>query len=310
MSGREGLLRRGARWAGHLCRLLLAGVLLAAGGLKALDPGGLATETAQYGILPQALIPTFATLLIIAEIVVGVALLLNYRSVASLGAAAALFALFIGAISFALATGKPLEGCGCFGRTVPRTPQQTLVEDLLLLGAALAGMALLRWAGTASVRLPGRLTWKGATVGLVAVTSSAFVLASPHLPLDDFATRIGPGVRWADLGVALAEVDLSRGAHLVALMGMADPATAAALPGMNALATAGTPIVGLHADEDEVYNQFFWTQGPAFSIYRISAPDFRPMYRRLPRYFALKDGVVAATWDNLPAASEAGEVLK
>ncbi len=308
------MARRGALLIGHACRLVIAGVLLLAGGLKALDPAALAAETAQYGILPGAIIPLFAAGLIILELVVGAALLLNYRTPSALGAAAGLFAMFIGAISWALATGKQLEACGCFGRNVPRTPQQTLFEDSLLLGAALAGLLCFGWLRNASLELAPRISpwlrWKAASIGLIAIMSGAFVVASPHLPLDDLATRISPGVRWNDLGVALADIDLSKGSHLVALMGMSDPATAEALPGMNALAAQAVPIVGLHADEDEAFNQFFWTRGPAFQIFRIAPSDLRPMHRRLPRWFGLKDGVVTATWDTLPAASEAGEALR
>ena len=291
------------RLAGHLCRLGLAVVFLLAGGLKMLDPEGFAREAAQYGILPAWLTGPFAGLLLPLEVAVGAALLLNFRPVLALGLAAGMLLLFIGAISFALATDQPLEACGCFGRNITRTPSQTLVEDLLFLGAALLGMAGLRGAQTAP-------RWKGAVLVAVLVASTAFVIASPHLPIDDLATSIRPGARWSDLGVGLAEVDLGKGAYLVAIMGMKDEATAARLPELNELASAGRfTVVGLHGDDDEAYNEFFWSRGPAFPIYKITASDLRVMHRRLPRCFAVKDGTVTATWPGVPTAAAAAAAL-
>src|SRR5262245_58100746 len=135
------------RTAGHLCRLLLAGVLLLAGLLKALNPEGLAQEVGQYGMLPVALIRPFAYLLIPIEVAAGVALLINFRPVVSLPAAALLMAIFIGAVSYAIVTDQPVTECGCFGSNMPRTPQETLKEDLVFLAAALFGAFALRDRG-------------------------------------------------------------------------------------------------------------------------------------------------------------------
>lgn len=291
------------RLVGHVCRLGLAAVFLSAGGLKMLDPEGFAKEVAQYGLLPGSMTGLFATVLLPLEVAVGAALLLNFRPALSLGLAAGMLALFIGAIGYALATNQPLEACGCFGRNITRTPSQTLVEDCVFLAAALLGLAALRGAQTQS-------RWKSAVLVLVLVASTAFVIASPHLPIDDLVTAIHPGAKWADLGVGLAEVDLGNGAYLVAIMGMKDDMTAERLPALNTLASTGRfSVVGLHADNDDAYNEFFWSRGPAFPIYKITASDLRVMHRRLPRFFAVKDGTVTATWSDLPAADDVVKAL-
>src|SRR6185503_13541940 len=122
--------------------------------------------------------------------------------------------------------------------------------------------------------------------GTVAA-SAAFALASPHLPIDDAVTELKPGVSWNDLDVALAEVDLSEGTHLVALLGMKDERSAQALPQLNRLAEEGEPLVGLYGEEESAYNEFLWTRAPAFPLYNVSPSDMRRLHRRLPRFFAV-----------------------
>lgn len=297
---------------GHLCRLLLAFVFLSAGVLKALDPEGFAREIAGYGILPASpswLAPLSAHILIPVEVAVGAALLLNFRPVPSLALASGLMLVFIGAITFALATGQPLENCGCFGRNMPRSPQATLAEDAGFLAAGLAGIVAFRRSRPLAAARDG-WRWKGAVLLLVVAASAVFAVASPALPIDDFVTALKPGVRWEELGIPVAEIDLGQGGHLVALLGMRDPASAGALGGLNELAASGRySVIGLHSDDEAAYNEFFWQQGPAFPLYHASPGDLRRLHRRLPRYFALKAGVVTATWDTLPDRTELARVL-
>ncbi|HEY3174285.1 MAG TPA: MauE/DoxX family redox-associated membrane protein [Candidatus Polarisedimenticolia bacterium] len=295
---------RALRLAGHICRVGLGYIFLASGALKSLDPEGFSGEVAQYGLLSGAFARSFAYLLIPIEVAVGAALLLNFRPALTLSAATALMVVFIGAIGYALATDQPLHGCGCFGRFVVRTPVETLREDLAFLAAGLIGLFALRG-------VPGRGRFRSTMVAAVALASGAFVIASPHLPLDDVATGVKPGAEWRDLGVALADVDLTRGAYLIALLGMKDEASGAALGTLNKLAESGAvPILGLHGDDDEAYNEFFWSRGPAFPIYKVAPTDMKRMHRKLPRFFAVKDGRVVATWETIPSAGEAQAALR
>jgi hypothetical protein len=45
---------------------------------------------------------------------------------------------------------------------------------------------------------------------------------------------------------------------------------------------------------------FFWKWGPTFKIVEAPAELLRPLYRRLPRSFAVQDGRVTATFPGLP----------
>jgi hypothetical protein len=291
------------RLPGVACRLALAAVFLLAGYFKSLDPEGFGREIAQYGVPGDALAQAAAYALIPFEVALGVALLLNWRPRLTHAVAGATLLLFIGAIAFALLTGRPLEGCGCFGRAVPRTPAQTLVEDILLLGAA--GVGWLQRGGASrrhAASRPDQGGWKMAAVAASAALSGAFALASPHLPLDDRVTELRPGVAWDDLGVALAEVDLSKGRWLVALMGLKDGTSIAALEDLNRLASSGEPVVGLYGEDESAYSEFLFTRGPAFPLYNVSPGDMKRMHRRLPRFFAVSAGRVEATWSAPPTA--------
>lgn len=310
------------RIPGIVCRLVLAAVFLAAGWFKSLDPAGFAQEISQYGILGGSLAQGAAYALIPFELALGTALLVNWRPRVTHAVAGGLLLLFIGAIGFALATGKPLEGCGCFGRAIPRTPSQTLAEDALLVAAAALGWLLrggtpARRTAPAVSRPPGlEPVWKTATVLAMAVLSGAFALASPRLPLDDLVTELAPGVVWNDLGVALAEEDLSKGRWLVVLLALKEEASAASLQRLNALASAGEPVIGLYADDEAAHTEFLFTRGPAFPLYTVSPGDLKRLHRRLPRLFALVEGKVTATWAEPPtaealhAALEAGQAQR
>jgi len=293
----------------HLCRLLLAFVYLASGLLKALDPEGFGAEVARYGLLQGSVASVFAYTLIPLELAVGAALLLNYRGLLGFPAATCLMIMFIGAVGFAIATDQPLEGCGCFGRSVQRTPAQTLAEDFGFLAAGLLGLFAGGRQGRAMGPRPTR-RWKIATVAAVVLTTSAFVLASPHLPIDDIATALRPGVTWEDLGVTLPDVKLSGGTHVVAVMGMTDAASADALPVLNALAKEGTSVVGLYDDGEEAYTQFFWNLGPAFPLHYVAPTDLKQLYRRRPRFFALREGAVIGTWTGRLDASEVRALVR
>ncbi len=299
-----------ARFVGHLCRLGLAFIFLSAGGLKALDPNGFAHEVAQYGLLQGGLATAFAYVMIPVEVALGVALLLNFRTVRSLSAAIVLLLMFVGAIGFAIVTDRPVEDCGCFGRYTPRTLQQSLVEDLGFLAAGLFGLSVLRGARTER-EVPRTGRWKGPVVAAVALLSGVFTVASPRLPLDDVATILRPGVSWDGLGIALAEADLGEGRWLVALLALDQAPSAAAVEELNAMAgDAPYRIVGLYAEDDAVYNEFFWTKGPAFPLYHIAPSDMKQLQRRLPRFAAVSGGEVRETWTGVPTEEQVERALR
>lgn len=101
------------RWVLLLSRWFLGAVFLAAASTKVPDVAAFALSIRNYDMVPQALLPTFATVLAGLEAVVGLALLATvWRKGASL-LTCAMLAMFIVALSAAYLRGLSID-CGCF----------------------------------------------------------------------------------------------------------------------------------------------------------------------------------------------------
>ncbi len=129
----------------NAARVLVGGLFIFSGLVKAIDPLGLAYKMQEFfeawandGILPgmmhwlndQAL--PFSILMITLEVVLGVALLLGYRTKLVSWLLLLLMLLFTFLTSYVLFSGK-IRACGCFGDCIPLTPEQTFTKDIVLL---------------------------------------------------------------------------------------------------------------------------------------------------------------------------------
>jgi uncharacterized membrane protein YphA (DoxX/SURF4 family) len=198
------------------------------------------------------------------------------------------------------------EACGCFGTLVQRTPAQAFWGDLLMLVPPL----LLAFLGRdRRGRLFPPLRTAAVTLGTLGV--AVFAWKSPDLPLDNLATRLRPGIEVDRICVDQSEnplclstiaADLMNGEHLVVIADLADPAFRQAVGALNDAHgdPDGPRIWVLSAATPEQLSEFHWTQGPAFKVVETPAPLIRPLYRRLPRAFRVKDGEVVETWTGLP----------
>jgi uncharacterized membrane protein YphA (DoxX/SURF4 family) len=290
------------RAAGHLGRVALGLVFLAAGVLKGLDPVEFAHQVAVYGILGERLAAVAAPVLIVLEILLGTALLAGIRPVLSGLVSVLLLLVFIGIEAYGLAAGRT-ESCGCFGAYVQRTPGEVIGEDLLFVGLAVLAMWGLRdWAGMR----PGRAS---AVLVLAAVLSTAFVIGSPSLPIDGYVTRLRVGRTIAELDLAARMPELREGRHLVVLFDVTDPRAAGVATALDALAALpGAPAVtGLTPSTEQEIDAFRWTAVPAFEIHRIDRDVIKRLYRKLPRFFVVDSGRVTAVYDG--AAPEAKDLL-
>ncbi len=129
-------------------RLLIGGVLVVAGALKAHDgPVVTATFVAGYRILPASVVAPLGVALPYAEIVLGAYLVAGLFTRAAAWVATAQFALFAVAVGSLVVRNIPAD-CGCFGASVPTTPSWGHVAaDLALAGVT----AVIAW------RAPGAL---------------------------------------------------------------------------------------------------------------------------------------------------------
>jgi len=290
------------RAAGHLGRVALGIVFLAAGFLKGLDPAEFVHQVAAYGLIGMRLSGVAAPALIVLEIVLGVTLVAGVRPLLTGLASILLLLMFIGIEAYGIAAGRT-EACGCFGAYVQRTPAQVIGEDLLFVGLAILAIAGLRgWAGTR----PGRAA---AVLVAAIVLSGAFVVASPSLPIDDYVTRLRAGRTLADLDLATRLPELLRGRHLIALIDVTDPRAAEIASALDALASRpGAPVVvGLTPATEQEIDAFRWTVVPAFEVKSVDRVVIKRLYRRLPRFFVLDSGRVMAVYDGAPP--EAGDLL-
>lgn len=127
----DGSVRRVVRW-------ILGGAFLYAGILKMQDPQAFADRIADFQILPFAFVNLLAISLPIAEILVGVLLMIGFWAECVAFAALLLTALFFMAIASVLLRGLVID-CGCFGTGSPSvlTLLLALGRDILLGAMAL-----------------------------------------------------------------------------------------------------------------------------------------------------------------------------
>ena len=322
--------RRLGRAIGTLGGCVLGGILLVAVWGKALDPAAFAEQIHADGL--DRLLPAgvLALLALALEAGIGLALLLAVRRLWVLVPASLLVIFFLllnGRAYWLAAHGQAsaAASCGCFGNLVQRTPAEAFWQDLALLALPLA----LAFVGRDrdQPRLPPVRT---ALVALFAIAVPVFAWRAPELPLDDLATRLAPGATMSTLcagggsggggggggtgersafgaragAVCLDTVapELDHGNHLVVLDDVDDPALARAVAGLNAYADApgAASVWVLTASDAKRQRLFFWRWGPTFKIVEAPPELLRPLYRRLPRSFAVQDGRVTATFSGLP----------
>lgn len=298
------LWRRAASWLGGL---VLGAVLLLGAFTKVLDPEGFAEVIRAEGL--DFLLPamTVALVAFALEAGLGTALVLGVRRLWVLvpSTLMVIFFLFLTGRSYlAYMRGEAADdgGCGCFGNLIERTPAEAFWQDVLLMVPAL----LLAWLGWRAGGEQPRLR-----IAVAAVVTAATVLLAwkaPELPVDDLATRLGPGARIADFcagaeeeRICLSSIApwLEEGEHLVVITELDDD-FGAAVESLNDYLLEQGELTVLSAADAEAKNTFFWSWGPAFDITETPKAVLRPLYRTLPRSFLVRDGEVVETWAGLP----------
>src|SRR5215213_5847386 len=287
-------------WVGTIAGLVLGAVLLFAVWAKALDPSSFAEQIRTEGLDFLLSAQAMALVALALEAGLGLALLLGVRRLWVLVPAVLLVAFFLfltGRTWYLTTHGLRTEtaGCGCFGNLVQRTPAEAFWQDLLLLVPPLALAFLGR---DRRGRLFPPLRTAAVTLGTVGVL--LFAWKAPELPLDNLATRLRPGTAVDQICVqgesplCLDTVagDLMKGEHLVVIADLADPSFRQSVAALNDTASdpAGPRVWVLSAATPEQVFQFRWTQGPVFQVVETPAELLRPLYRRLPRAFRVKNG--------------------
>lgn len=302
-------------WLGTAGAVFLGGVLLFATWAKAIHPTAFVEEIGNRGLTFGVGAAAVAFLALALEAGLGTLLVLNVRRLWVLVPAALLVAFFLfltGQDYYYALSGIEHEGgasCGCFGNLVQRTPAEAFWGDTMLLVPGLLLAFLARPRG-------GRTPWLRIALAVV-MTVSAMGLAwkAPELPLDDYATRLSPGVDVT--GICSGEGDqricldtlapgLTEGEHLVILTEL-DEAFGERVETVNRyldarlLDTPDAPGLEVFTTTGPVESQsFYWSWGPGFQPHQAPPELMAPLYRRLPRSFLVQGGEVVETWDGLP----------
>lgn len=302
----------GARaWAGTLAGWVLGGVLLLAVVGKVLNPAAFAQQITAEGLGGLVPASALAVLVLAVEALLGTALVLGVFHPVVLAPAAAMVVAFLGLTGRTYwrslsGTLPESTGCGCFGYLVERTPAEAFWSDLVLLALPLA---LIAWSRRGAPRPLARGRLGFAVV--VGLATALLAWRAPDLDVDDWATRLAPGVKLGELcagsapRVCLLEVvpELGEGRHWVILSALDDHLTELT-PMLDEAMFAhedSWQLWVLCDDEDKDVNTFRWTAGPSFGL-RGEVPSalYAPLYRTRPRSFEVVDGVVVRTVSGWP----------
>jgi uncharacterized membrane protein YphA (DoxX/SURF4 family) len=133
-------------WFGLLSRLILGGVLFAAGWLKIFTPAKSQMSVRAYEVLPISIANFLGIALPWLEVGFGILLILGIGVRLSAIVGGGLMIVFIAAISQAWARGLSID-CGCFGGGGTVDPGETkyLSEILRDIGLALLALYLIRY---------------------------------------------------------------------------------------------------------------------------------------------------------------------
>jgi len=124
--------------AWRIVDLIIGGVFIYAGSIKALDPIGFANDIDNYKILPWAIGVRLAFYLPWLEILCGLALIARCLYLGGLSILTVLISIFIVATVAAKARGLDIT-CGCFGHASKNWSFSThLALDLAILAALIA----------------------------------------------------------------------------------------------------------------------------------------------------------------------------
>jgi uncharacterized membrane protein YphA (DoxX/SURF4 family) len=185
----------------QIARFLVGGLFIFSGLIKINDPVGTAIKLEEYfqvfaadfapffaSLAPAALF--FSVVLSVLEVVLGVAVLINYRMRLTAWLLMGIIVFFT-FLTFYSAYFNKVTDCGCFGDAIKLTPWQSFYKDIILL--LLIGIIFFY-----RDRYQGLLKGSAADLSVAAVAAINIfgaVFAIQHLPYVDFrAYKVGANI--------------------------------------------------------------------------------------------------------------------
>jgi hypothetical protein len=280
-------------------------ILITAAVLKSYNLQLFIREIMAYQIITNHLMLTLGAWgLIITELVLGASLLIYYRPKITISLTGILFAVFLGAIIWALITGMT-EDCGCFGSWVKRSPRGAIIEDLVMVG-----VLALSWPRKSQpVGAGSRIKPLIITLALIAGIVLPICFGAPVNEL--FGINKGEGNAKGNLFSLqnLAGVDLKNGSFLFVLISTDCSHCRDSVEEFNRLArkTDLPKLIALSSDSEDQRASFIKELKPEYPVIGISEADF---YRILgtgltPRSMLVVKQYVLKTWDEEVPSVEA-----
>lgn len=126
------------KWSYPVIRWVIALTFVYAGASKIVNTGAFSELISAYGLLPESMVPMFAVLLPILEILAGIGLVFDLRG--SLFVITVLLLLFIGVLGYADYLGFDID-CGCFSPGDPEAKafhglRAAILKDCVMVGCA------------------------------------------------------------------------------------------------------------------------------------------------------------------------------
>ena len=181
----------------HMSRIFVGAMFIFSGFVKLVDPIGSQYKFEEYfseGVLNlEFLIPyalPFSILLIIVEIMLGVSLLLGYKSKITTWSLLGITTIFL-FLTWYSAYYNKVTDCGCFGDAIKLTPWETFWKNVLLIG-----LILLLLIGVKNIKA---LFSKRINTNLIILSFVSFsyitIHVLNHLPIIDFrAYAVGKNI--------------------------------------------------------------------------------------------------------------------
>jgi hypothetical protein len=165
-----------------ILRGALALLFLVAAAHKLREPTRFRDTLVDFRLIPAALGPSVATLLIVAEVVTAALLLVEVRRPTGFVAAVALLVLYAGAIAINLFRGRRDIDCGCAGPALRHPLSGALVARNAFIAAVAAAACTIATE-------PRRLVWVDALTVVAAVSTMAALYSAVDRMLAQSASR-------------------------------------------------------------------------------------------------------------------------
>lgn len=192
----------------QLSRVFVGAMFVFSGFVKLVDPKGSQFKFEEYFnesvlnmefLIPYAL--SFSILLIMAEIMLGVMLLLGFKSKLTVWSLFGITLIFL-FLTWYSAYYNKVTDCGCFGDAIKLTPWETFWKNVVLIGLII--LLLIR-VKDIKVILPKKLTVALTLVCLLSFSYITYYVLN-HLPIIDFrAYAVGKNI---PAGMEFPEDDL------------------------------------------------------------------------------------------------------